>query len=116
MHTLIHRSDFVRLATQGHTVSGRGFLIQILLLPEGTAPRVGFTASKKVGNAVCRNFAKRRLRVLAQGVQPQVVGDGAHPYHMVLVAKKALLTLPFAEVETQFRALHAQMCSKILGQ
>lgn len=37
---------------------------------EGDALRVGFTCSKKVGNAVARNLAKRRLRVVADDVLP----------------------------------------------
>ena len=114
MTPLIHRADFVRLATQGTTVSGRGFLIQILPVQAETPPCVGFTASKKVGNAVHRNFAKRRLRVLARQVQPQTLETG-QAYHMVLVAKKALLTLPFADVQAQFRALHDQACRLVMA-
>ena len=37
--------------------------------PEGM--RVGFTCSKKVGNAVARNRAKRRLREVARAILPQ---------------------------------------------
>lgn len=36
--------------------------------PAGDGPRVGFTCSKKVGNAVARNRAKRRLRAAAQAI------------------------------------------------
>jgi hypothetical protein len=36
----------------------------------GTAPRVGFTCSKKVGNAVARNRAKRRLRAAVDAAMP----------------------------------------------
>lgn len=35
------------------------------------AMRVGFTCSKKVGNAVARNRAKRRLREVARAILPQ---------------------------------------------
>ena len=38
--------------------------------------RVGFTCSKKVGNAVARNRAKRRLREIARLVLPQHGADG----------------------------------------
>ena len=57
--------------------------------------RVGFTASKKVGNAVRRNRAKRRLRVLAD----TVLRDRAEPGHdYVLIARAATVERDFAEL------------------
>lgn len=48
--------------------------------------RVGFTASKKVGNAVRRNRAKRRLRAIAD----EVLTERAEPGHdYVLIARAA---------------------------
>ena len=43
---------------------------------EATGIRVGFTCSKKVGNAVARNRAKRRLREIARAVIPDQGRDG----------------------------------------
>jgi ribonuclease P protein component len=57
--------------------------------------RVGFTASRKVGNAVARNRAKRRLRAAAAAVLP-LHGREGHDY--VLVARTATLTRGFAEL------------------
>jgi len=53
---------------------------------------VGFTASRKVGGAVERNRAKRRLRAVAAAVLP-LLGRDKHDY--VLIAKSATLTRPF---------------------
>jgi ribonuclease P protein component len=39
--------------------------------PSATAIRFGLTASKKIGNAVTRNRARRRLRALAQEILPR---------------------------------------------
>lgn len=51
--------------------------------PEGAA-RIGFTASKKVGGAVVRNRAKRRLRALVDAVAPERARRG---WDYVLIAR-----------------------------
>jgi len=60
------------------------------------AIRVGFTCSKKVGNAVLRNRAKRRLRALAQ----EVLSSKAKPgWDYVLIGKvEATVSRDFAEM------------------
>lgn len=47
--------------------------------------RFGFTASRKVGGAVVRNRAKRRLRALAQSALPELPGG----HDLVLIARAA---------------------------
>lgn len=47
--------------------------------------RVGFTCSKKVGNAVARNRAKRRLREIARAVLPV---EGRPGWDYVLIGRK----------------------------
>ncbi|WP_085828663.1 ribonuclease P protein component [Roseovarius gaetbuli] len=47
--------------------------------------RVGFTCSKKVGNAVARNRAKRRLRAVAHEVLPV---SGLNGWDYVLIGRK----------------------------
>lgn len=60
------RADFLRLR-QGEFARPKGFYLQAM--PNARSiTRVGFTASKKIGNAVTRNRAKRRLRALAHDV------------------------------------------------
>ena len=67
------RRDFL-LCARGRRSSTPGFLLQgrhrgdDVALHSGT--RIGFTCSKKVGNAVARNRAKRRLREIARSVLP----------------------------------------------
>ena len=52
---------------------------------EAIGMRVGFTCSKKVGNAVARNRAKRRLREIARLLLPQLGRDG---WDYVLIGKR----------------------------
>jgi ribonuclease P protein component len=54
--------------------------------------RVGFTVSKKVGNAVERNRVRRRLREIVKRASVDVTRPG-HDY--VLIGRRAGLTLPF---------------------
>lgn len=64
------RADFLRAAS-ARRAGTSGFLLQARARKEGeTCPpefaRIGYTCSKKVGNAVARNRAKRRLREIAR--------------------------------------------------
>ena len=91
---LTKRADFIRASharrqgTPGIHLQGRNRADG-----EATGIRVGFTCSKKVGNAVARNRAKRRLRAIARLVLPEFGRDG---WDYVLVGRKDLTaTLPF---------------------
>ena len=59
------RRDFLQARNQGHKVVARGLVIQAIRRETDTW-RVGLTASKKIGNAVSRNRARRRMRALAR--------------------------------------------------
>jgi ribonuclease P protein component len=61
----------------------------------GAGPRSGFTASRKVGNAVERNRARRRLKEAARQVLDKAAIEG-HDY--VLVARHAAVSHPFADI------------------
>lgn len=98
---LRQRADFLRTA-QGRRQPAGAFLLQARERGDGAdgAMRVGFTASKKVGNAVTRNRAKRRLRALAREILPRLGRPG---WDYVLVAR------PGATVERPFATLRADL-------
>lgn len=88
LQTITKRADFLACARARKAVTP-GFVLQARAGGErndAAAPciRVGFTASKKVGNAVARNRAKRRLRALARAILPV---RGLPGWDYVLIAR-----------------------------
>ena len=83
---LTKRADFLR-ASHARRQGTPGIHLQARKRADGEAEgiRVGFTCSKKVGNAVARNRAKRRLREVARIVLPEMGRDG---WDYVLVGRK----------------------------
>ena len=69
LETLKVRADFLR-AARGKRIVTPAFVLQYTPRNDDPGIRVGFTCSKKVGNAVARNRAKRRLREIARLVLP----------------------------------------------
>lgn len=70
------RADFLRCGQEGKKRSTTFFTLLAYERGDDEACRVGFTCSKKVGNAVRRNAAKRRLREVAREVLGERGQDG----------------------------------------
>jgi ribonuclease P protein component len=111
---LKRRAEFLRVAASGRKAVTPGLILRASLRPKvGEAakpqgPRVGFTASRKVGIAVLRNRARRRLRAAVDRVMPLHAAPG-HDY--VLIARAATASRPFpaliGDLETALRQLGA---------
>ena len=100
---LKRRAEFVRAAKAGRKAARDGLVLQALPRPDSDT-RLGFTATKKIGNAVARNRAKRRLRAAARlhlGAAP------APGFDLVLIARDATGHCPFpallADLESALR-------------
>lgn len=105
--TLPARADFLRLTASNLRRATPGFVLQAApRASETPGLRIGFTASKKVGNAVARSRAKRRLRALADKVMPEAA-DPARDY--VFIGRADTLTRDFAVMEQDLRAALKKM-------
>ena len=63
---LKQRADFLRAAKNGRKTAMPGLVLQALARGEPGPARIGFTVTKKVGNAVIRNRTRRRLKEAAR--------------------------------------------------
>jgi len=110
------RADFLRAARGIRRATG-AITLETCPTPDAEAQpgrlRVGFTASKKIGNAVTRNRAKRRLRAAASQLLP-LLGRGGHDY--VLVARGSAVARPFpallSDITTALKAAHKKLDTK----
>jgi ribonuclease P protein component len=82
-------------AAQGPSCARGAVVIQRLAQPERPAIAVGFTATKKIGGAVQRNRAKRRMREAARQLLP-LHGEPGHDY--VFVARAGVIDRPWARL------------------
>jgi ribonuclease P protein component len=105
MERLKKRPDFLRAAKGIRRVTP-SLTLETCPTPEpGEGVRVGFTATRKLGGAVERNRAKRRLRAAAAAVLP-LSGRAGNDY--VLVARPGTLTRRFSSlIEDLGQALSA---------
>ena len=94
--TLKKRQDFLRVRAAARRWAAPGLVLQAAPAPTAEAEaglmRVGYTASRRVGNAVARNRAKRRLRAAVAHVMPASAQCGCD---YVVIARAATLTRPF---------------------
>lgn len=104
------RADFLA-TSKGRRQAMPGFVLQGRARGDSHAAlRVGFTCSKKVGNAVARNRAKRRLRAIAHVILPN---SGQPGWDYVLIGRReTTAALPFetlkADLKRALARLHAQ--------
>ena len=103
--TIKKRSTFVIIRNEGKFIKGKNINVQILYNQDlENSIGVGYTASKKIGNAVKRNRAKRIMRELAR----KIIINGKINSYYVLIAKTSLL-------EEKFDKLLLELKGKING-
>ena len=99
---LKRRSQFLRVAASGLKWVTPGVIVQARHrgdadtdMPAEAAPGIGLTVSRKVGNAVKRNRARRRLWAVANDV---VAHHGDAGFDYVLIGRHTTLTRPFRDL------------------
>ncbi|MDA0261364.1 MAG: ribonuclease P protein component [Proteobacteria bacterium] len=120
---LKRRADFLRVARSGRKCATRGLVLQMAPTPLDTIVnppcdlRIGFTVTKRVGNAVIRNRARRRLRAAAnQVLQTRAIAG----FDYVLIARQSTPTRPYddlvEDMETAFMRLDPNRSERSSGR
>jgi ribonuclease P protein component len=101
---LRRREEFVRVERQGRRVSAR-FLTLVGLPNALERDRLGVIASRRVGGAVARNRAKRRLRALFRAENPAgAPASSRAPMDVVAIARRELVDAPAAALAADFQS------------
>jgi ribonuclease P protein component len=95
MERLKRRQDFTAAAKASYAAMP-GMVVQMRARGDDAPPRVGFTATRKLGNAVVRNRVKRRLRELAK-LRLQSLARQGHDY--VLIGRAPTCLRPFPDLD-----------------
>ncbi|MRG72215.1 ribonuclease P protein component [Alphaproteobacteria bacterium HT1-32] len=96
------RPEFLRVANHGSRSVMRGLVLQSAQRhgEDDDEPRIGFTVSKKVGNAVRRNRARRRLKAIADMLAPELAKAGCD---YVIVGRYSAADRPFEKLVSDMR-------------
>ncbi|MGA1782882.1 MAG: ribonuclease P protein component [Candidatus Puniceispirillaceae bacterium] len=112
MKTIPSRAGFLAARSKGEKALARGLVIQAVFR-ESEEWRVGLTATKKIGNAVTRNRARRRMRALAR---ERLSGLAKPGMDYVLIARHDTATANWQEMgyglEKAVRYLHRTIAAK----
>ena len=99
---LKRRAEFLAVAGKGRKAPSPGLVLQALDRSDAEPARLGFTVTKKVGNAVRRNRTRRRLRAAARDVLAEQALTGVD---LVLIGRDGTAARPFEALKSDFRRL-----------
>ena len=92
---LTRRAEFLRVAKSGRKAAVHGLVLQALPRDDAAPARLGFTVTKKVGNAVVRNRTRRRLREAARLLLREQLVQGMD---LVLIGRDTTRSRPFPDL------------------
>ena len=94
---LRRRTEFTRVYEKGTRHRGR-FMTCFALRNDVGSPRLGISASQKIGNAVMRNRAKRLVRELFRARKPLT------PLDVVIIPRREIVNASWQHIEADYRA------------
>lgn len=99
--TIKNRRDFLAVGAHGRKFANRHFILLCHKRPDdhpadAALARVGYTVTKKMGNAVARNRIKRRLR---EAVRFAAVAHALPGHDYVIIARQAALGCVFSDLQ-----------------
>ncbi len=121
VNTLKKRSDFLRVRG-GARWSSQAFLLEGKLRsasrgslsssgqPSREGARIGFTVTKKLGNAVRRNRIRRRLKAAVEEIEPSFICDDCD---YVLVARSAAFDMPYGRLVQDLETAFGRVLSRL---
>jgi ribonuclease P protein component len=97
---LTRRAEFLRAAAKGRKAPMPGLVLQALPRDDTAPARLGFTVTKKIGNAVIRNRTRRRLKEAARLVLAAQPVSGAD---LVLIGREGTRKRKFDVLQDDIR-------------
>ena len=102
------RPEYLAVARTQRKWVTPSFILQAKPSEGDSQPRAGFTTSKKVGNAVYRNKARRRLKEAARAIFAENAQVG---WDYVLVGRHTAVSYPFEKLKSDMRWALAKLAS-----
>jgi ribonuclease P protein component len=94
---LVKSSEFLQVRKRGCSIKTAPFWIQCLLESDGNS-KIGIIVTKRLGNAVLRNRAKRMIRECFRSEIDQI----SQSIRVVVLPKKHIFKTPFSELKSLF--------------
>jgi ribonuclease P protein component len=103
------RAQFTVVQNEGRRVATR--YVTLLAMPNALdRDRLGVIASRRLGGAVTRNRAKRRIRALFRQQEPdRAQARHVRPLDLVVIPKREFVDAPFSVIERDFLAALARL-------
>jgi ribonuclease P protein component len=106
---LRRRAEFQKVFDSGQRIRGR-FLTLLVATGQSSKPRLGIVASRKLGDSVRRNRAKRLIReIFRQNPQP----DGSRGVDVVVIPRVELFAAAYASLEDDYRSVLARGLARL---
>ena len=106
---LRRRAEFQKVFDSGQRIRGR-FLTLLVAAGQGSTTRLGIVASRKLGDSVRRNRAKRLIReIFRHGPQP----DSHTGVDIVVIPRVELFGAAYASLEEDYRSVFARALARL---